>query len=228
MDWLKEIFSAKTGLSHIAWGLVVTAILRVWAWVEGKSYEKKKEIVFWVSGVLGVTLILVLMQRVQSQVANDSYYSQLHPAFKAELLDFRLGPFDNTQKLTPVMVHLRIFNTSQVPSVIHGWQIQIRTPQKENISGTMLTGTPTGPTLFVDAEGKTAPVTLEKTDWLEETTTRIPIESGAMRQGYINFGIPKTSEEYLRTPGLVYEISFQDVQDKTYSVTFITPLPPRN
>lgn len=233
MEWWKEILSLQTRLAHIIWGAIFMSLVRLWFWAAGKPIEKRKAWAFWGAGVLGTALLLALLQRMQQQneVEREGrfrtlYAPQLAPSFKAEWLDFDVASPANS-KDTLILLHLKVYNTSQAPSIIHGWTLQIKTPDKDSIRALLLADVASEPRTIPGTRGGET-ITLQKSDWLIETVGRVPLQPGAMQEGRIAFVVPTTSMAFLRTPGMIYEVSYKDVRDKTYSLNLVTSAPPRN
>jgi hypothetical protein len=71
MEWLKDVVSTKAGLEHLFWGAFLTAAVRAWQWVNGQTYEKKKEWAFWILGFVIFSVLASIVLGTVQEVPNQ-------------------------------------------------------------------------------------------------------------------------------------------------------------
>jgi len=116
-----------------------------------------------------------------------------------------------------------IYNNSLAPSIVKNWFLEIKTVDGLTIPAPFWPGASEGKILILGTTN-----ILSRPDFLSEKTRFVPISPGSMEDGYVVFIVSGGgSVSYLTAGGTKYELKFQDVNNKDYTVEIPLPLPAR-
>ncbi len=200
----------------------MTAAGRGLAWVWGKSWEWKKELAFWLSGLALSAGVLLLFASVKPSGPASSPATE--PDVSTGLAWMSMAGDDKT---SGILFYTTVFNAGS-PTVLRDWKLTITSPAKEIFTFGAVLNTPSSITipgmLHTPSTGTNA--TLERKDWLVDKTYSNPIPDGGMAEGYVLFIVTNLGRGYLEIPNTSFELSFKDVKGRTHTITHVQPFPP--
>jgi hypothetical protein len=242
MDW-HEIFSPKEGVKALFWDVLVIGgsieiLRRLFRWykVKPEAWRKQKTSQFGITlgYIFGLVIIAyfssLMMYQICSQISvqisnslTQKFNTYETPNIRAEIDGSTLGIADINPRTHCVTFRVKIYN-SGAPTIIHDWNLKVIGADQKPIQTQFLDEQQPYPYNSSGIGG----ITIEKKDSIVEKTRTNPIDRNGMQEGYIIFYIQDLSREFLQAGGTSYELSFNDIMDKTYQVPSVTwPLPPR-
>jgi hypothetical protein len=189
----------------------MTGCLRVFCWLSGLSFQKKREIAFWTAGIIGCFAILFTAGPKIST-------PEAAPDFKPQYILANIS--DQDPKTHLVTITLRIYNAGS-PSIVRDWDLTVLGADKQSLHAQHSEDQPT-----LTVTGSTQAV-FDRKDSVLLKTRNSPIASGGMQEGHVIFVISDVNRDYLTAAGTSYNLSFKDVRDKTYNLSFAWPIPSR-
>ena len=222
-NWFQNIVQWVAG--NLLWEVIVaiigTSAIRTSLWSVGKKINSsKREYGFWAGGVIGGTMLLVLLH---SGFISPLVKKITEPNFSTDAIQMTISDQVENLKNHYITFSLTIYNNG-APSVIRHFGMKITGPDKEELS----------PTAIVDfasewqtnwnlGGGKT--VTSTK-DSLVGHYMENPIERGGQRKGFVTFLVTDVSRAYLDSHDTKYDFTFWDINGKEYDYPNIHPTAP--
>jgi uncharacterized protein affecting Mg2+/Co2+ transport len=145
------------------------------------------------------------------------------PELKARSQNIYISTRPDKRSESVVFFQIQIYNSGS-RSIAKDWALTVTGADKNEYHGVLIVtlspppnyGSDPVPIVLVPISSPQGKL-LGEADYLVQRAS-LPIESGAMLDGWIAFTLPDVSNEYLRENGTKFEITFSDVADKRCSV----------
>jgi hypothetical protein len=212
-------FSFTAGAAHVFWSVIILAVARVFVWIWKKRFDRKRELAFWATGIVGLSTLFIYA----SNLARWS--PEKYPDFRPRILFINIGDTSNHtnslgQEQVCVFVGLTIHNRG-AQSVIRDWALDIETSTSGKLAAKLLPA-PLKDLHIISQRGQ-PDIVLPKGLCLAEKCRHDPLERGKMVEGYLQFLVPNVDRALLQNPGTKYKLTFSDTEDRVYSLEQAIP-----
>jgi hypothetical protein len=211
-------------LKFLSIPVVVTVMTRIGFWIFGReNVPRKKEVAFWFTGIIGGTILLLL---IYSALARGNSSSN-RPEMRCTLLQADCGvapykqPFESQAKnVISVILWARIVNNGS-PSSAWKWRLKAQLVSGPPVDSDTLET----PVLYFPApRSGQQPVTLDSGQYLMWQLMDNPLPKGASKTGWIGFTFDESLFDEFKRPGVKLSLEFEDIEGKTISAQFMPPM----
>lgn len=203
--------------------VVATIMTRVGFWIFGReNMPRKKEAAFWITGVIGGTILLLLIYSALVQGNSGTIKPDIHCTIVAAncgVAPYK-QPFETESKnITSVILWARIVNNGSPSSA---WKWRLKT---QLISGPPIySDTMEAPVLYFPSRPGAQPITLDSGQYLVWQLMDNPLPRGASKTGWIAFTFDESLFDEFKRPGVKLTLEFEDIEGKTISAQITPPM----
>jgi len=196
--------------------VVLTIMARIFTTIFKMRWEHKYELRFWATGIIGLTVLLLIFNYGVIRPFQQRFSSQPRPSLHCSFINGSVNPPHNGSP-PDVFYQLKIVNSGNKQSIAWRWNLRI-TLTSGQIIDLDAVETPFNQT-FISTQTKQQVSQFDNNTYLPNLLLENPIQSGAGKKGWVAFVVGTAAFEDLTRIGNKYILTFQDCDGSETSIT---------
>jgi hypothetical protein len=196
--------------------VVLTIMARIFTSLYKVRWEHKHELRFWGTGIVGLTILLLILNYGVIRPFQQRFSSQPHPrlhcSFKSGIV---AAAYNGSQP--SIFYQLKIVNSGGQQSIAWKWNLKIILTTGQLISADAAE-TPFNQTFF-NPDTKQQISQFDNSGYLPNLLLENPIQSGAGKTGWVVFSVNSADQNDLTRIGNKFILTFQDCEGNESAIT---------
>ena len=209
-------------LQNILWEIVMAAVatmmFRIGTWIRGKSISARKEIAFWVTGILGGTILLVVANRgFVNPLREGQNQNAGRPDLHCEIISSAIADsniislFDQTTNPVTVVYFRASVVNNGMPSIAWKWRLKAQLVSGIPVESWFTYPVDPGqPGIVGSSSHGRAPFVIPPDQFLVPMLLQNPLPYGSAKIGWLVFPFKPSLRSELERPGVRLTLEFED------------------